>query len=165
MKKTLLTHSILEIFIEWKSQGITNGRIAGILGIHYNTLSNWINKGREIAARIEHEEENYLSIFNQNDLVIGVKNELLYKLFIENDRQHHVACAKSEIRAIKTGNIPLHLNVVRLLNDSKDLPLLLNIENEEDQPPTEPPREEESKITITKDDDIKDFLKEDNPNA
>ena len=86
MKKTLLTHSILEIFIEWKSQGITNGRIAGILGIHYNTLSNWINKGREIAARIEHEEENYLSIFNQNDLVIGVKNELLYKLFIENDR-------------------------------------------------------------------------------
>lgn len=158
MKKTLLTYSILEIFIEWKSQGITNGRIAGIMGIHYNTLSNWINKGKEIAARIEREEENHQSIFNQNELIIGIKNELLYKLFLENDRQHHVACAKSEIRAIKTGNIALHLNVVRLLNDSKDL-ALLNIESEEDPPPLPDP-DKEIEITITNDDDIKNFLKE-----
>ena len=159
MKKTLLTRSILEIFIEWKSQGITNGRIAGIIGIHYNTLSNRINKGREIAARIEHEEENLQSIFNQNDLVIGVKNELFYQLFIENERQHHIACAKSEIRAIKTGNIAVHLNVVRLLNDSKDLPLL-NIESYEVPPPLELSTEKE--IILYKDEDIKSFLEDTN---
>lgn len=157
MKKILLDRVMLDTFIEWKSQGVLNGRIAGILGIHPNTLSNWISKGKELAIRIEEEEDNFRSLFNENEYIMGIKNEYLYKLYLENDKQYHVACAKSEARAIKTGNIGVHMNVVRLLEASKGG--IFIIPEEENKPPILLDKgKDEIIIEFKEDEDIRAFL-------
>ncbi|MGL4562001.1 MAG: hypothetical protein ACRCV0_06930 [Brevinema sp.] len=90
MRKILLNEKIIDIFIEYKSQGVSNFRIAGIIGVHPNTLSNWINEGKKIDLEINKNEEAYQSIFDKDELVLGIKKEVLHRLYSENERQHTI---------------------------------------------------------------------------
>lgn len=102
-----LNREIITLFKEYRSNGSSPKRIAGMLGIHFNTFYAWIKKGEELYSQHftnKTSEQIETSLFNKDELFLGSRLELYIELFLENEKQTHIAADKLERKSLNTGN-------------------------------------------------------------
>lgn len=123
MYNRTLSRQIVEEYITWRNQGISNPRIAEVLGINVNTLLKWIQEGNELLKELG-DEETPVSLFDDEIMASTIEN-LKMKLAVENRRGIARRKARSEAKALETGDIK-HLHIASFLekietNDTKNL--------------------------------------------
>lgn len=126
-----LSTKIIREYIEWREKGISNSRIASVIGISFNSLSKWITEGEKLLKSGKADETLQNRLFT--DQLDSTPDFLKMKLAFENRRCIAKRIALSEAKAIESGDTK-HLAVSAFLektahtgknlNESFEIPMI-----------------------------------------